>query len=102
MPHVTRLAERPRSAQGDWEEFDPGRDHRFRELLSDTAWARLPAAIRNRFSMSLAGGATAVYVGAVSSVSISPAGRLLTQGVKETFDHDLPSCATGVVIPHGF
>lgn len=79
MPHVTRLAERPRSAQGDWEEFDPGRDHRFRELLSDTAWARLPAAIRNRFSMSLAGGATAVYVGAVSSVSISPAGRLLTQ-----------------------
>jgi hypothetical protein len=78
MPRMTRLAERPRSPQGHWEEFDPGRDHRFRELLSDTAWARLPPAIRNRFSMSLAGGATAVYVGAVSSVSITPAGRLLT------------------------
>lgn len=30
------------------------------------------------------------------------AGRLLTQGVIETFDHDFPSFASGVVIPHGF
>lgn len=29
------------------------------------------------------------------------AGRLLTQGVIETFDHDFPSAASGVVIPHG-
>ena len=29
------------------------------------------------------------------------AGRLLTQGVIETFDHDFPSFASGVVIPHG-
>ena len=28
-------------------------------------------------------------------------GRLYTQGVLETFDHDFPSAATGVVIPHG-
>jgi Domain of unknown function (DUF4166) len=77
MPHMTRLAERPRSTQGR-DDFDPGRDYRFRELLSDTAWARLPPAIRNRFSLSLAGGATAVYVSTVSSVSINPAGRLLT------------------------
>jgi hypothetical protein len=29
------------------------------------------------------------------------AGHLLTQGVIETFDHDFPSSAAGVVIPHG-
>src|SRR5215204_2391073 len=29
------------------------------------------------------------------------AGRLLTQGVIETFDHDFPSFASGVIIPHG-
>ena len=29
------------------------------------------------------------------------AGHLLTQGVIETFDHDFPSFAEGVVIPHG-
>ena len=29
------------------------------------------------------------------------AGHLLTQGTIETFDHDFPSAASGVVIPHG-
>jgi Rhodopirellula transposase DDE domain len=29
------------------------------------------------------------------------AGRLLTQGVIGTFDHDFPSAASGVIIPHG-
>jgi hypothetical protein len=29
------------------------------------------------------------------------AGRLLTQGVIETWDHDFPSFASGVIIPHG-
>ena len=29
------------------------------------------------------------------------AGHLLTQGVIETFDHDFPSFAKGVIIPHG-
>jgi hypothetical protein len=29
------------------------------------------------------------------------AGRLLTQGVIKTFDHDFPSFASGVIIPHG-
>jgi hypothetical protein len=29
------------------------------------------------------------------------AGHLLTQGVIETFDHDFPRFASGVVIPHG-
>ena len=30
------------------------------------------------------------------------AGHLLTQGVIKTLDHDFPSFATGVIIPHGF
>ncbi len=29
------------------------------------------------------------------------AGRLLTKGILKTFDHDFPSFASGVVIPHG-
>jgi hypothetical protein len=29
------------------------------------------------------------------------AGHLLTQGVLKTFDHDFPSAASGVIIPHG-
>ncbi len=29
------------------------------------------------------------------------AGHLLTQGIIETFDHDFPSSASGVIIPHG-
>ena len=30
------------------------------------------------------------------------AGHLLARGVIETFDHDFPSFASGVIIPHGF
>jgi hypothetical protein len=54
-------------------------DLRFRTLLSDDAWKRLPPATRQRFSKRLADGSTAVYVGEVTRISFSRAGWWLAQ-----------------------
>jgi hypothetical protein len=57
-------------------------DLRFRSLLSATEWERLPAAIRRRFSKRLAGGATAIYTGAIDSMRASRTGRFLAQAFR--------------------
>lgn len=57
-------------------------DLRFRKLLQQEAWAALPQEVRKRFSKRLAGGATALYVGKVTSVRISGAGHLLAQALR--------------------
>jgi len=57
-------------------------DLRFRALLSDAEWDALPLAIRRRFSKRLAGGNTAVYVGAVIETRMSRAGWLLAQAAR--------------------
>jgi hypothetical protein len=54
-------------------------DLRFRTLLSDDDWKRLPPATRQRFSKRLADGSTAVYVGEVTRISFSRAGWWLAQ-----------------------
>ncbi len=54
-------------------------DLRFRKLLSDEAWGALPPPVRRRFSKRLSGGATVVYVGEVTEVSMSRAGWWLAQ-----------------------
>ena len=54
-------------------------DLRFRTLLSDDDWKRLPPATRQRFSKRLAGGSTAVYLGEVTRISFSRAGWWLAQ-----------------------
>jgi hypothetical protein len=54
-------------------------DVRFRALMSQEAWDRLPGAVRRRFSKRLSGGETAVYSGFVREVRISTAGRFLAQ-----------------------
>jgi hypothetical protein len=54
-------------------------DLRFRALLGDDEWFSLPACVRARFSKRLAAGDTAVYVGRVTEVRMSRAGRLLVQ-----------------------
>jgi hypothetical protein len=54
-------------------------DVRFRALLSDEDWWRLPADTRRRFSKRLADGNTAVYVGEVVEVSFSRIGWWLAQ-----------------------
>jgi hypothetical protein len=57
-------------------------DLRFRALLADADWARLPPSIRFRFSKRLAGGETVVYVGEVLETRLSRAGWLLAQAMR--------------------
>lgn len=52
-------------------------DDRFRLLLGDIAWARLPVAIRRRFSKRLSGGASLAYQGVVTSMHLSAIGQVL-------------------------
>lgn len=54
-------------------------DLRFRALLPAGDWARLPPAVRNRFSKRVSDGATIVYKGHVTSIAYSRAGYLLAQ-----------------------
>jgi hypothetical protein len=54
-------------------------DLRFRTLLSDDDWKRLPPATRRRFSKRLADGSTAVYVGEVIEISFTRTGWWLAQ-----------------------
>jgi hypothetical protein len=71
-------------------------DLRFRALLTDTEWARLPPAIRRRFSKRLAGGRTVVYTGRVGEMTMSRAGMALSQLVR-LIGGPLPtSCDVGV------
>jgi hypothetical protein len=58
------------------------RDLRFRRLLSDDDWMRLPPAVRQRFSKRLVCGATATYVGDVVKVSFSRIGWWLAQAAR--------------------
>ena len=57
-------------------------DHRFRALLSDEDWGRLPLAVWRRFAMRLADGNTMVYVGEVDCADISFAGWCFAQAVR--------------------
>lgn len=52
-------------------------DHRFRALLGESAWRRLPSAIRARFGKRLRGGASVVYQGEVIAMRMNLAGRCL-------------------------
>jgi hypothetical protein len=54
-------------------------DLRFRALLPDDDWKRLPPATRQRFSKRLADGHTAVYVGEVIEIGFSRIGWWLAQ-----------------------
>jgi hypothetical protein len=54
-------------------------DHRFRALLPDDDWGRLPLAVWRRFSKRRAGGKTVVYVGEIEESSHSRAGWWLAQ-----------------------
>lgn len=49
-------------------------DRRFRTLLSDQDWGRLPLATWRRFSKRVADGDTVVYVGVVDEVGFSDIG----------------------------
>jgi len=57
-------------------------DNRFRALLSDCDWGRLPLATWRRFSKRLAGGRTIVYVGEVEESSHHRVGWWLAQALR--------------------
>jgi hypothetical protein len=68
-------------ARPDSEQYPDGAlcDLRFRALLPDDEWKRLPPATRQRFSKRLADGRTAIYVGEVIEISFSRVGWWLAQ-----------------------
>jgi len=71
-------------------------DHRFRALLSDEDWGRLPVAIWRRFSKRLEDGKTVIYVGEVDAAGLSRIGWWFAQAAR-MIGGPLPTCAeTGV------
>ena len=54
-------------------------DLRFRTLIDDAGWERLPSTVRRRFTQRLAGGNTIVYSGEVIETRLSRAGWWLAQ-----------------------
>jgi hypothetical protein len=53
-------------------------DLRFRALVGEEGWLRLPAAVQRRFSKRLAPGAVLLYAGEVIETRLSLAGRVLS------------------------
>lgn len=66
--------ERKMSAGADAEVLDC----RFRTLVGEAGWSRLPAAVQRRFSRRLGPGVVQLYVGEVLETSLSRAGRVLS------------------------
>lgn len=54
-------------------------DVRFRNLLGEEAWLRLPHQVRRRFSKRLAAGETRLYQGRVERTELTWAGRVLAE-----------------------
>jgi hypothetical protein len=52
-------------------------DLRFRALVGEEAWARLPGAVQRRFSKRLGPGEAIVYQGQVTATELTRAGRVL-------------------------
>jgi hypothetical protein len=67
-------------------------DVRFRALLSDQDWGRLPLATWRRFSKRLADGKTAIYVGEVVEVWFSRIGWWVAQ-LARLIGGPLPTCS---------
>ncbi len=61
---------------------NPDRDWRIRDLVSETAWAQLPAIVQQRFSTRPARGVAKVYKGCVIETRLSRAGWLLAQAAR--------------------
>lgn len=53
-------------------------DLRFRALLGDAAWGRLPSAVQRRFSKRLAPGSALIYAGEVIETRLSRVGKVLS------------------------
>lgn len=69
---------RPETRSGNVGNGDLG-DLRFRTLVADADWARLPPAVRRRFTKRLRPGEAALYRGQVVETQLSVIGRILGQ-----------------------
>ena len=76
-------------------------DLRFRTLIGEEAWARLPEATRARFGKRISGSAAVVYAGEVVECRFSALGWLLAQlgrliggPLPLSRDADMPACVT--------
>ncbi|SEW46047.1 protein of unknown function [Cognatiyoonia koreensis] len=65
-----------------FEDDAPASDCRFRKLLGEAGWHRLPAAVRRRFGKRLKGGVSVAYQGKVVAMQMNLAGRLLAQAAR--------------------
>jgi len=57
-------------------------DLRFRTLIGEQAWARLPGAVRTRFGKRISAASIALYAGEIVECRMSPAGWLLAQAAR--------------------
>ena len=62
--------------------LEPHFDLRFRRLLSARDWARLPTAVKGRFTKRLLGGASVVYRGKVAETRMNALGYLFAQALR--------------------
>lgn len=76
-------------------------DPRFRALLGERGWARLPAAVRARFGKRLRRGMSVTYQGEVTVMQLSFAGRVLAQVLRPLgapLPHDTASVGQAAVV----
>jgi hypothetical protein len=74
----------------------PPYDLRFRALVDQVGWERLPEEVKRRFTKRLSGPAVALYRGLVVQMQVSALGRILAQACR-IFGAPLPLCRdTGV------
>jgi hypothetical protein len=79
MALQSKISKPPTPSDSDHDPDATLYDLRFRALLPDDDWKRLPPATRQRFSKRLADGRTAIYVGEVIEISFSRTGWWLAQ-----------------------
>ena len=67
-----------------WSELEeqPPEDHRFRNLMVDEEWNKLPLAVRRRFSRHIEDGQSVVYKGVITKMEMNFAGKLLAQACR--------------------
>jgi len=79
---VTNLEHLPlEERQLVWSELEdqPTVDNRFRDLMGDREWEKLPLAVQRRFSRHIEDGQSVVYKGVITKMEANFAGKLLAQ-----------------------
>lgn len=96
-PAVAPVPRCPPAGQAPFRTGEILHDFRFQTLLGKAAWARLPAAVRSRFSRRLSGGAAVTYAGEIVATRQTCIGVLIAQ-VCRVIGAPLPLCGD-VAVP---